>query len=115
MKEFLGTLYFTPTVDEEGKLRSEYQGKVVAFTVQRDNGSEFEVRKEFVVKAGTGVPLKKGDLPSLKIGEKVAYLNDLVAMHIVQRVFPDHGDIWIRNVNTERQTVVKYHELKRVE
>lgn len=114
MKEFLGTLYFTTAVDEEGKLRSEHQGKVVAFIVQRDNGSEFEVRKDFTVKAGQGIPLRKQDLEALKPGDLVAYNGDAVNQHSVQKVFPDHGDLWIKNVSTGKQTVVKYFELKRV-
>lgn len=115
MKEFLGTMYFTSEVDNEGKLRSVYQGKVVGFVVQRDNGSEYEVRKEFTMKSGTGVPLKKQDLETLAIGSKIAYLGDMVSKHTVQKVWPDHGDLWIRNTDTGKQTVAKYYELKRVE
>lgn len=115
MKQFLNTMYFDAVNDPEtGKAVSRYQGTVVAFTIRRDDGTEFEVRDQESTAYGINRPLKKGDLDKLTTGTLVALNSNASKVLEVLKVFPQYGDVWVRDREADQNKVVKFHQLRRV-
>ncbi len=107
----LGTMYFTPAEDKNGKPISKYEGTVVGFIVQTDTGTEFEVRRDRVLQQ-SGKSLAWGDVANLVIGQPVVWNNNEYA---VQYRYPETGEVSIvAPGNNTLSFVVKHHELKRV-
>ncbi len=108
MKHLLNTLYFSPTRDAMGRPASKYEGVIVAFTVRRDNGTEFEVRED---KVPNSKPLSINAFKDLKAGDKVQLLTS-AELYVVTQKFPDHGDVWLKHLETGANKAVKYTDLR---
>lgn len=111
LKQFIGTLYFSPTKDKNDRPISKYEGVVSAFIVRRDDGSEFEVRSESPLPYSSQ-PLKRKDLDTLEVGSEVQSIRDNTR-YTVLRVFPTYGDVWVKSKVDGSTHALKYIDLKR--
>lgn len=112
LKQFIGTLYFSPNTNDDGKPVSKYEGVVVGFIVKRDSGEEFTVRDETALPYRSRA-LKREDLENLKLGDQVMRLSDN-RVGTVMRVFPVYGDVWVKDNETGHTTPLKFTDLKKV-
>jgi hypothetical protein len=107
----IGELYFTADRDEQNRPISKYSGKVVGFIIQRDDGSEYELRAEKQLPLSK-LPLEKRDLANLKIGSAVLDVATGTTM-TVTRIYQEYGDVWVKDAEG-RTHAKKYNDLKRV-
>lgn len=114
MNDLLGMMYFTPDLDEKtGKPTSRYEGIIVGFTVQRDNGEEFEVRRDRTIHSRANRPLTLADMKNLTEGQPIMLAKSPAVAYTITKVIENLGDVWIQD-ESGKVTAVKYHELKRV-
>lgn len=107
----IGTLYFSPDKDSQGRPISRYEGVISGFIVRRDDGSEFEVRSEKPLPYSK-VALRREQLDDLKAGDEVQSMIDNTR-YTVLRVFPTYGDIWVKENATGKTSAKKYTDLRR--
>lgn len=107
----VGELYFEPVKNPKGEIVSDYRGKVAGFIIERDDGTEFHVR------AGKSLPyslrpMTRRDLESLRGGDHVQDVTNNTVL-LVTKVFPQFGDVWVRNEETGKHAVMKFNDLRK--
>ena len=109
MSNLLGTLHFSTVVGVDGRPGSKYEGVVVGLIIRRDDGSEVVVKEERPARGAKPIPQQ--DLKTLTMGTQVQSIITQAKFTVVQ-VYPDAGDVWVRDDNG-KDTVLKYTQLRR--
>lgn len=110
-KGIIGTIYFSAARDDNNRPISKYEGVIKSFVVRRDDGSEFTVESEEKLPYSK-VPLSKEALETLQKGETLQCVTD-GRYYTVYRVFPDYGDVWVRDNETHQIRAKKHNDLRR--